>query len=176
MTSKELYEKYLAALKERYELENKISAYIEKWKNGETVLSTKLVEETIDKGYERLEGLKKLEQKLHQEFISIEKGEQEKSSADISLRENLGEVASNINIIGGVLHSNANKSYLISVEKTAEQLEQEKNQMLSSIKSKVQSGELTLAEASKLVNDVNISYGFYDKQTPNIEKSNGKHM
>ena len=176
MTSKELYEKYLEALKERYELENKISAYIEKWKNSETVLSTKLVEEAIDKGYERLEGLKQLEQKLHQEFISMEKSEQEKRSADISLRAKLGEAPSNITIIGGVLSSNANESHLIGEEKTTEQLEQEKNQMLASIKSRVQSGELNFAEASKLVNDVNTSYGFYDRQTPDIEKSSGRHM
>ena len=40
MFSMELYKKYIEATNERYALENKINEYIEKWKNGETVLST----------------------------------------------------------------------------------------------------------------------------------------
>lgn len=174
MTSKELYKKYLETLNERHTLENKISAFIEKWKNGEAPLSTKSVEETIDKGYERLENLKQLEQKLYQELISMEKSEKEKRYADISLKSKLGKAPSNITIVDGVLSSNANESHLIAEEKTTEQLEQEKNQMLTSIKLKIQSGELTFAEASKLVNNINTSYGFYDRQ--NIEKTNERHM
>lgn len=176
MTSKELYEKYLETLKERQELEEKISSYIKKWKNGETVLNTKLVEEAIDKGNERLKVLKQLEQKLHQEFISMEKSEQEKRFADISLRAKLDQAPSNINITGGVLSGNATSSHLIGEEKTIGQLHEEKTQMLASIKSKVQSGELTLAEASKLVRDLDISYEFYDRQTQDTEKSSDKHL
>lgn len=53
-----------------------------------------------------------------------------------------------MNIVGGVLSSNVNELHLV-----AEQLKQEKNQMLSNIKLKVQSGEIYLAEASKLTHD-----------------------
>ena len=60
MFSSELYKKYIEVANERYSLENKINDYIEKWKNGETVLSTKSVEQAIEKGYERLEDLKKI--------------------------------------------------------------------------------------------------------------------
>lgn len=176
MTSKELYERYLEALKKRYELENKISDYIERWKNGETALSTKLVEETLDKGYERLEELRQLEQRLHQAFISTEKSEKEKETADTLLRAELGQAISNTNIVGGVLSKNASESHLIGEEKTAEQLEQEKNQMLANIKSKVKSGELTLAEASKLVSAANTSYEFYANRASDMEKPSGKSM
>ncbi len=176
MTRKELYQKYLDALGERYELENKINSFVEKWEKGETNLRTDLVQEVVDKGYERLETLKQLEQRLRQEANSMNESEQAKKIADISLRAKLGEAPSNVNIIGGVLSSNAEDSHLIGTEKTSEQLEQEKNQMLASIKSRVASGELTLAEASKLVSDVHTSYGFYDKQTSDIEKSSGIHM
>ena len=37
--------------------------------------------------------------------------------------------------------------------------------MLANIKSKVQNGEISLAEASKLTHDVNIAFGYYDEQT-----------
>ena len=70
MFSSELYKKYIEVANERYSLENKINDYIEKWKNGETVLSTKSVEQAIEKGYERLEDLKKIEESIHQDFVN----------------------------------------------------------------------------------------------------------
>lgn len=70
-----------------------------------------------------------------------------------------------MNIVGGILSSNANESHLVAEQKSPEQLEQEKNQMLANIKSKVQSGEISLAEASKLTHDVNMAFGYYDEQT-----------
>ena len=54
MNSNELYQKYLDAEKERFELENKIESYVEKWKNGETVLSNQAIQQAMEKGYERL--------------------------------------------------------------------------------------------------------------------------
>lgn len=171
MNSNEIYRKYLEAEKERIALENKIEEYIEKWKNGETVLSNELVQDAVDKGYIRLEELKKTEERIHLEFIQQEKKEENKQNADISIRHNLGVSPTDINITGGILASKASESHLIADTKSPEQLEQEKNQLLATIKSRVQSGELSLAEASKLANDVNISYEFYS----NEEKSTGMH-
>lgn len=171
MNSNELYRNYLAAEKERIELENKIEEYIEKWKNGETVLSSELVQEAVDKGYIRLEELKKIETKLHLEYMQQEQKEENKRRTDISVEHNFGIRPTDINITGGVLSSNASESHLIAETKSPEQLEQEKNQLLANIKSRVQKGELSLAEASKLANDVNNSYGFYS----NEEKSTGIH-
>ena len=67
MFSNELYKKYVEATNQRADLENRINNYIEKWKNGETTFSTDIVEKIIEKGYERLEDLKKIEEELHQE-------------------------------------------------------------------------------------------------------------
>lgn len=60
MYSRELYDKYTKAANEWYTLENKINAIIEKWKNGETELSTEQVEKIIEKSNDRLEELKKM--------------------------------------------------------------------------------------------------------------------
>ena len=61
MTSNEIYKNYLKALGERTVLENKIEDFIEKWKNGDTTISNATVQKTVNKGYERLEELKKIE-------------------------------------------------------------------------------------------------------------------
>lgn len=171
MSSRELYQKYLEAEKERFELENKIDVFVQKWANGETTLSTKLVEETVNKGYDRLEDLKQLESQLHTEYMNQDKKEEEKSHADISVRHNLGVMPSQTEITGGVLSSNANESHLVGQQKTPEQLEQEKNYLLSQIKNKVMNKEISLADASKLTADVNNSYGFYE--SPIERKSDG---
>lgn len=169
MNSNELYQKYLDAEKERFELENKIESYVEKWKNGETVLSNQAIQQAMEKGYERLEELKKTESQLHNEYIQQEQREDEKRGADINLQHNLGIRPDNMNIVGGVLSSNASESHLIAEAKSPEQLEKERQQLLANVKTKVQSGEISLAEASKLVNDVNTSYDFYSSE----EKSDG---
>ena len=169
MNSNELYQKYLEAEKERFELENKIESYVEKWKNGETALSNQTIQQAMEKGYERLEGLKRTEAQLHNEYIQQEQKEEAKRGADISVQHNLGIHSDNMNIVGGVLSSNASKSHLIAESKAPGQLEQERQQLLASVKAKVQSGEISLSEASKLVNDVNTSYDFYSSK----EKSSG---
>lgn len=169
MNSNELYQKYLEAEKERFELENKIESYVEKWKNGETVLNNQTIQQAMEKGYERLEELKRTEAQLHNEYIQQEQKEEAKRGADISLQHNLGIRPDNMNIVGGVLSSNASESHLIAESKSPEQLELERQQLLANVKLKVQSGEISLADASKLVNDVNTSYEFYSSE----EKSGG---
>ena len=168
MNSNELYQKYLEAEKERFELENKIESYVEKWKNGETALSNQTIQQAMEKGYERLEGLKRTEAQLHNEYIQQEQKEEAKRGADISVQHNLGIHSDNMNIVGGVLSSNASKSHLIAESKAPGQLEQERQQLLASVKAKVQSGEISLSEASKLVNDVNTSYDFYSSEEKSI--------
>ncbi len=103
MFSSELYKKYIESTNERYALENKINEYIEKWKNGEIVLSTEQVEKVIEKGYERLEDLKKIEESIHQDFIQMSSLEEQKKSADIGIRNVFGEAPTNMNIVDGVI-------------------------------------------------------------------------
>lgn len=171
MNSNEIYKNYLEALRERAELENKIENFIERWKNGDTTISNDTVQQTVDKGYQRLEELRKVEAKLHAEYMQQEQMEESKKNADISVQHNLGVRPTQYETNLGVLSSKASESHLIATEKSPEQIEQEKNQLLNTIKARVQSGEITLSEASKLVNDVNISYGFYVQDSE--EKQSG---
>jgi len=172
MFSSELYKKYIEAANERYALENKINDYIEKWKNGETVLSTKSVEQAIEKGYERLEDLKKIEESIHQDFVQMNALEEHKKSADIGIRNVFAEAPTNMNIVDGVISSNASESHLIAEKKTNEQMDLERQQMLDQLKEKVKSGELSLVQASELSAKINSSFGFYDKE----EEIKGRHM
>lgn len=165
MNRNEIYKEYLKALNERVELESKIEDFVEKWKNGETSLSNELIQQTMEKGYERLETLKKQVESLEASLNLYDQKENDKKMANISVQHHLGERPTNMNIVGGVLSSNANESHLVAEQKSLEQLEQEKNQMLSNIKLKVQSGEISLAEASKLTHDVNTAFGYYDEPT-----------
>ena len=172
MFSSELYKKYIEAANERYALENKINEYIEKWKNGETALSTKSVEQAIEKGYERLEDLKRIEESIHQDLVQMSALEEQKESADIGIRNVFGEAPTDMNIVGGVLSSNASESHLIAEKKTNEQMSLEKQQMLDQLKEKVKSGELSLAQASEMSAKINSSFDFYGRE----EEIKGRHM
>lgn len=68
MTSDKLYQEYNKAFNERASLENKINDFITKWKEGNNTLSTKEIENVVEKGYERLEALKKREEELHETY------------------------------------------------------------------------------------------------------------
>ena len=172
MFSSELYKKYVEATNERYALENKINDYIEKWKNGETVLSTEKVEQIIEKGYERLETLKQIEKSIHQDFIKMDSLENEKRSADIGIRNTFGQSPTNMNIVGGVLSSNASESHLIAEKKNDDQMLAERQQMLNELKGKVKNGEITLAQASELSAKIGTSFDFYNKE----EEIKGRHL
>lgn len=175
MTGKELYQKYLEALNERAELENKINAIIKKWADGETVLNTKTIEDAVEKGYSRLDELRKTVEKLHNDFINQDEKEARKKHADISVQQHLGINPSDLEITSGVLSSNANESHLAVQKKSQEQLANEKIQLLNGIKAKVMNKEISLVEASKLTNDVNIAYGFYETVPEEQSSNNDMH-
>lgn len=172
MFSRELYKKYAEATNERHALENKINDLIEKWKNGEAPLSTKTVELTIEKGYERLEDLKKIEESINQDFVQMSKLEEQKRMADIGIRNTFGQAPTDTNIVGGVLSSNASESHLIAEKKSDEQMLAEKQQMLNELKEKVKNGEITLAQASELSAKIGTSFDFYNKE----EEIQGRHL
>ncbi len=162
MSNNELYEKYVIALNDRALLEKKINEYIEKWKNGDTVLDTKKVEEIVNKGIERVEYLKQLENEIHEAYIKLEEAHDQKVASDMRLRDNLGSAPSNINITGGVLGSKAEDSHLIAETKTEEEMRNDKIAYLDELRDKVRKGEIPLEKASQLKNDVNNSYNFYE--------------
>ncbi len=173
MTRNEIYKEYLKTLNERIELESKIEAFVEKWQNGEISLSNELIQQAMEKGYDRLEALKKQIENFEYSLNLHDKLEKDKKMADISVNHYLGKTPTDLNIIGGTLSSNAEESHLIAEKKTLKQLEEEKDQLLTNIKLKVQNGEISLSEASKLTHDVSIAFDYYnvpDENTRMIHK------
>ena len=73
-------------------------------------------------------------------------------------------------ITGGVLSSNASESHLIGRDKTAEELEIDKQVALTTLRERIAKKEISLAEASQLKNDIESYYGI------NSEMSSGRHV
>lgn len=177
MNRSEIHKNYLKVAEERLVLEEKIESFIKNWEEGNSSLSSSTIQQIIDKAYERLQELKNLEEKLNTEYWAQIQKEEDKKMADISVHHNLGEKPTNIEIVDGVLSSNANESHLIGKQKTPEQLEDERTKLLSDIKSKVMNHEISLAEASKLTNDVNTAYDFYNDSSEVLSDDNNQmHM
>lgn len=171
MNSNEIYNNYLKVLQERTKLENKIASFVEKYQSGAKNMSNETFQQTVNKGYERLDILKKREESLHTQYLQQQQKEQDKYSSDIMVGNNLGINPSDTKIIGGVLSSNANESQLIGRHKTKLELENEKKQLLSDIKFRTMNHRISLAEASKLTNAVNTSYDFYDNSSEDISNN-----
>lgn len=85
MTRNEIYKEYLKTLNERIELESKIEAFVEKWQNGEISLSNELIQQAMEKGYDRLEALKKQIENFEYSLNLHDKLEKDKKMADISV-------------------------------------------------------------------------------------------
>lgn len=58
MKSQEIYESYMKAFSERWELEKKIEDLMKRWVQGEITLSSTSIQIAVDKGYKRLDNLK----------------------------------------------------------------------------------------------------------------------
>lgn len=175
MNSNEIYENYLKALNQREELEVKIAKYIERWENNETIFDTKTIEDVVDKGYLRLDELKQIEKDLHNEFIKQSQKEENKKAANTSVQHHLGTRPTDLEITSGLLSSNAKESHLIIQKKSKEELSNEKLQSLNEIKNKVMNKEIPLSLASKLINDINASYEFYEINNENLLNNKGNH-
>lgn len=170
MKSEEIYNNYIKAFSERWELEKKIEKLMEQWVKGEITLSSISIQQAVDKGYERLENLKQLEESLHQEYLEQITKDNAKSSADNYLGYHNNMRPSSAVITGGVLSSDASKSHLTSRSKTKEELEMEMQQQLNAIQMKHQNGELSLEEATKLMEAMNTSYGYLIEEADEITR------
>ena len=164
MFSKELYDKYIKTMNDRIELENKENEIIEKWKNGSITLSTESVEKIIEKSHERLENLKESEKALHEDFLKMLILEEQKVSNDTALRTTFGQASSDMKIIDGVLASNAKDSHLVAEKKIYEEMDLDKQDMLSTLKQRVMNGEISLEQASELSSKINSSFDFYSQE------------
>lgn len=164
MFSKELYDKYIEVMNARVELENKENEVIEKWKNGSIILSTESVEKVIEKGHARLEALRENEKMLHEDFLKMNFLEEQKKSADTTLRTTFGQAPTDMKIVDGVIASNAKDSHLVAEKKTTEEMSLDKQEMLNTLKQRVMNGEISLEKASELSAKINSSYDFYNQE------------
>lgn len=146
--------------------------YVEQWLNGEIQITSDEIQQFVDKENEQIEQLKIAAAGILQDYSKIIKEEVMRKSAKISVKHHFSISPDEVIITGGVLSSNANESHLVGREKNEEELECERSQLLNNIKLKVMTKEITLAEASKLVQDVNIAYGI-STQLDNDIKQDG---
>ena len=172
MNSKELYDKYMEAYSKRWNLESDLNNLMEDWKNGKTELNTKSVEQQVEEGYKKLDELRKQEEELRKAYEQMKNLEDKKISDDIAIRNALGQAPTDMNVVGGVLATNAADSHLIAEKKNEMQMLEDKKQMLEKIKSQVKVGELSLAQASELLAKVNGSFDFYEAE----KEIQGRHM
>jgi len=159
MVNFEKYNAYLTAHFECASLEEKINNLQENWLAGKMTLDSSRIQSVIDKGYERLAQLRIRENQLYQEYLK----EENRSDAEVALGYALGVRPTLYEVNSGVLSSDPNKSHLVATLKSKEQLALEKKQILSTIGTKLQAGELTMEEAEKLLEAVNTSYDYYDE-------------
>lgn len=159
MSTLDLLNKYAELTEAWMDKQAKLDKYVQQWLDGETQMSEAGVQQLIDSANQQIEQLKEAANQAQAEYLRITQEEIMRKNAVSSVRYNLGASPDELVINGGILSTSAKDSYLTGRQKTTEELELERNQLLASIKSKVMSKEITLAEASKLAQDVNIAYG-----------------
>lgn len=164
MSSKELYNKYMEKMNARAELEDKIEQLVEAWENGKILLSTKSIESAVEKGYERLEKLKKEERELHEEYEMQVKLEKKKSENERRIEHYLGERPTNFKDTSKAVRAEDGKMILVVERKSHEELDEDRNNLLSILKDKAKKGEIALSVASTLFEDIKFLYNSYDKE------------
>lgn len=162
MSKDELLNKYSEIIDAINEKEAKLEGYVNKWLNGESTLSSNSVESLIDTVNQQLEQMRKEAETYLNEFYKISEEEhlkeQQLFSSKIALKSKLDIDVDTMVITGGVLSSNASESHLIGREKTAEEIELDKQIALATLREKVAKKEIPLAEASKLKNNIEMAY------------------
>ena len=158
MNTMDLLNKYAELTETWMEKEAKVDAYIENWLDEKIDASLEQMEQFVNNERQQIEQLKKLSEQVQAEYLRIKQEEAMRKHANNVVRKEFGTTPDEIIITGGVLSSNPRESHLIGRSKTQEELLQEKEQFLNTIKSRAISKEITLAEASKLSHEVKIAY------------------
>ena len=173
----EYTERYCELLEQANEKEAKLEAFVQNWLNGNSEMSSEVLEKLIIKVNDQIAQMRFESEKYKIEFDRLSKEEklqqeqlQSSNALKMRLRDMIGVDTSSVVITGGFLSSNANESHLIGREKTAEEIELDKQIALSTLREKVAKKEITLAQASQLKNDIENSYVI------NNEMSSGRHM
>ena len=148
----------------------KLDRYVERWLKGEVQMSSDQIQQLMDSTNEQIEQLKAAADQAQSNYVRAINEEAMRRNAVSSVRNRFGVSPNEVIITGGVLSSNASESHLIGREKSEEELQQEREKLLNDIKLKVMQKEITLAEASKMSQDVNIAYGLSNETTLEIDK------
>ncbi len=148
----------------------KLDNYVQRWLDGEVQMSSEGVQQLIDSATQQIEQLKAQATQFQSEYMRITQEETMRKNAVISVRHNFGVSPDEIIITDGVLSSNANESHLDGRSKSPEELEDERTQLLARVREKTMKKEISLSEASRLANDINIAYG---KSSYNQENTQG---
>ena len=164
MSTWDLLNKSDALTSEWIEKESILEDYIDRWLKGEVQKTDVEIQDLYDRATEQIDQLKAEARKAQEEYIKAVKEEAMRKSALISVKHNFGVSPDEFVITGGVLSSNAEESHLIGRQKSHAELALEREQLLGEIRSRVMRKEMSLADASKLANDVNIAYGINMEQ------------
>ena len=147
----------------------KLDNYVQRWLNDEVQMSAEGVQQLVDSATQQIEQLRTQATQFQSEYMRITQEEAMRRNAVISVRHNFGVSPDEMIITGGVLSSNANESHLTGRNKTPEELEDERTQLLASVREKAMKKEISLAEASKLAQNINIAYGSSSYEQENTQ-------
>ena len=176
MTKEELFKKWDELTTAYTDKEAKLEAYVQRWLDGNSYLSNENIQQLVDTVTQQIEELKAAAKQALDEYTRLIKEEMRQKeglvSAQRSVKSQFGVSPDEMVITGGVLSSNASESHLTGRNKTPEELETDRQYALAEIRTRVANKEISLAEASKLKNDVNLAYGYGE---PIQEMSDGMH-
>lgn len=176
MTKEELLKKCDELITAYADKEAKLEAYIQRWLDGDSTLSNESIQQLVDTVTQQIEKLKAAAKQAFDEYTRLNKEEMLQKEGLVNVKRSV-KSQFDVNpdemvITGGVLSSNASESHLTMRNKNPEELEVDRQHALAEIRTRVANKEISLAEASKLKNDVNLAYG-YGEQIQ--EMSNGMH-
>lgn len=147
--------------------EAKMENFVQKWLNNESEMNNASMQQLLDSVTAQVDDLKRQAEAAWNEYKRLDSEISLRQNAVYTVKTNLGVSPDEIVITGGVLSSNASESHLIGRSKTPEELETDRKNALATIREKVARKEITLAEASKLKNDLNIAYGISTQTVEN---------
>ena len=158
MNISQIQNKFYKIIEERILEEKKLDKFINDWLNGNLELDSKQIENIIDNKTSYIEKLKTDEAKMWFTYQNALLEEQKLHNSERAIKHKFNASPDQLIINNGILSKNVENSYLIGRKKTKEELEQEKQNLISIIKSRVMRKEITFAQASKLLADINIVY------------------
>lgn len=138
--------------------EVQLKKFVQKWLEGEIQISFEEAQKTVDNFTEQIKQLKSQSDEFFNEYKRVKREEEMRQRAVNSVRHYFNTSPDEIIITGGVASQNARETHLIGRSKTFEELENERIRLVALIKEKAVRRQISLIEASKLMQDVNIAY------------------